>query len=134
MSVKVTGLKELLGDLEKHLGKEKMQRVSDEGLKEGARVFVDKLKSEFRSVNWGDYSQGYTVEEITVSEPEWIQGKRTVRVYWKGPHDRYRIIHLNEMGTVKNPNPPAKGVIARSLRNSEDAYFKAIEEAVRRGI
>lgn len=130
MSVKVTGLNELLGDLEKRLGKQNMQKVSDRALMEGAKVFVAELKSQFE----GFKDQGYSIEEITIAVPVWEGGKRIVKIHWRGPHERYRIIHLNEWGTVNNPNPPGKGAIAQTMRNCEKAYLRAVEHAVRMGI
>jgi len=129
MSVNVTGLNKLLADLEKRLGKSKMQTISDDALKKGAKVFVQELKSQFEYFK----DTGASIDEITISDPTWIGGIRTIKIHWRGPHDRYRIIHLNEWGTVKNPNPKGKGAIARAMRNSEKAYLKAVEDAVRRG-
>ncbi|MED3687293.1 hypothetical protein P4534_00340 [Peribacillus butanolivorans] len=71
---------------------------------------------------------------MKISEPMWVAGVRTVKVYWRGPKERYRIIHLNEFGTVQNPNPKGKGSIARAMRNAERAYREAIKQAIREGI
>ncbi|SFP80980.1 hypothetical protein SAMN05421839_1771, partial [Halolactibacillus halophilus] len=53
---------------------------------------------------------------------------------WKGPNGRYRIIHLNEWGTINNPNPAGKGAIARALKNSEKAYRDAVRKALKGGL
>ncbi len=42
-----------------------------------------------------------TNQRIPLSEPQWVNGQRAVTVYWKVLNDRYRIIHLNEHGTVR---------------------------------
>lgn len=130
MSVKITGLNQLLNTLEKKYGSAAVQRISDQGLKEGAKAFVRELKLQFEMFK----DTGGSIEEITISEPMTIAGVRTIKVHWRGPKGRYRIIHLNEWGTVKNPNPKGKGAIARAMRNAEDAYKAAVKEAVRRGI
>lgn len=130
MSVNITGLDELLDDLEKKLGKENMQKVSDEALKRGAEVFVAELKGQFASFR----DTGASIDEITIGEPEWVGKTRTIKIHWRGPKGRYRIIHLNEWGTVKNPNPRGKGAIARAMRNAENAYREAVIQAVREGI
>lgn len=130
MSVKVTGQKQLLAELEKRIGKAKMQQVSDSALKAGAGVFVKELRSQFQTFK----DTGASIDEITISEPTTIAGARTVKVYWRGPKGRYRIIHLNEWGTVKNPRPKGKGAIATALRNAESEYRKAIKQAIERGI
>lgn len=135
MGVKVEGLNQLLDDLEKRLGKEQLQRISDTGLKNASDVFVRELKSQLRTFsNKQGYSEGYTYDEVQVSEPKWEGSERVIKVYWQGPHSRYRIIHLNEWGTVKNPNPAGKGRIAAALKNSEKAYHEAIRRALKEGI
>ncbi|MGD7021778.1 hypothetical protein ACQCVK_04245 [Rossellomorea vietnamensis] len=131
MSVKIKGMEKLLKELENRFGKQQIQRISDEGLKRGAAVFVEELKAEFQSFK----DTGASIEEITISEPYWAaSGERTIKVHWRGPKGRYRIIHLNEWGTIKNPNPPGKGAITRALKNAEKAYRDAIKRAVMEGI
>lgn len=129
MSAEVKGLNQLLNRLEKEYGQESFQKLTDKGLKKGAEAFVEKLKKEFEKFK----DTGASIEEITTSNPMTINGKRTIKVYWKGPHDRYRIIHLNEFGTVKNPNPEGKGAIARALKASEKEYRETIKQVMKRG-
>lgn len=130
MSVEVKGDKKVIAELESRLGKAKMQVISDEALKAGARVFVVELQRQFS--DWK--VTGASHDEITVSEPLTVNGIRTIKIHWRGPENRYRIIHLNEWGTVNNPNPRGKGSIARAIRNAENAYRRVIKEAIRRGI
>lgn len=130
MSVQITGLDQLLEQLESRLGSEVTRRISDHALKEGAKIFVRELKLQFASFK----DTGASIDEITISGPMTVGSVRTIKIHWKGPKGRYHIIHLNEWGTVKNPNPQGKGAIARAMRNSEGAYRAAVEEAVRRGI
>lgn len=130
MSVKITGLEKLLNNLEKRYGQQNMQSVSDKALLAGAKIFVKELKSQFESFK----DTGASIDEITISEPMWLGNVRTVKVHWRGPNNRYRIIHLNEWGTIKNPNPQGKGAIARALKNAEAAYRNAIKKAIEEGI
>ncbi|MDX8288837.1 HK97-gp10 family putative phage morphogenesis protein [Metabacillus indicus] len=130
MSMSVTGLKELLRNIEDLYGKQRMQTISDKALKKGAAVFVAALKREFLDFK----DTGASIEEITLSQPMNVRGVRTIKVHWKGPKGRYRIIHLNEYGTVKNPNPKGKGAVARAMRNAESAYRATIIQAIREGI
>lgn len=126
MSVEITGLNELLRELERRFGAANMERLNDRALLKGADVLVPELKRNFERFK----DEGYSIEEVTIGEPKTVVRKRRVSVHWKGPHSRYRIIHLNEWGTVKNPNPRGKGAIARSIRNSENAYRNAIRETL----
>lgn len=130
MSVEIKGLDRLLNDLENRLGKQALQRISDKALRNAAEVFKNELIRQFETFK----DTGASIREITLSDPYWEGGVRTIKVFWSGPDERYRIIHLNEFGTVKNPNPRGKGAIARAMRNSEKAYQNAIRRAIERGI
>ena len=130
MSVQIKGLDKVLADLEKRFGEEKVRKISDQALKDGAKAFVKELKNQFESFK----DTGASIDEITISKPMYVNGIRTIKIHWRGPEGRYRIIHLNEWGTVKNPDPRGKGAIARALRNAENAFHTAVKEAVRRGI
>ncbi|AUJ23118.1 hypothetical protein [Virgibacillus dokdonensis] len=130
MSVKIRGLNKLLDELETKLGKQGMQRISDKALINAANEFVRVLKSEFQ----GFRDTGASIDEITITGSLWVQGTRTVKIHWAGPKGRYRIIHLNEWGTVKNPNPRGKGAVARAMKNSEKAYRDAVRKAIKGGL
>lgn len=130
MGVKVTGQKKLIAELERRFGKVNMQRITDAALSEGARVFVAELRRQFAS--WKDTGASY--DEIMISKPMTVGGSRIIKIHWRGPKNRYRIIHLNEWGTVNNPNPRGKGAIARAMRNAEKEYIRAVRKAIERGI
>lgn len=132
IDIRVKGANELIGELERRLGKDNMNRISDAGLLKAAKVFVKYVNSSIGTS--GKYAKGWTVSDTSISGPEYIGGVKTVKVHWNGPHGRYRIIHLNEWGTVKMPNPSRKGAIARALREAEHAYREAIKQAVMEGI
>ncbi|WP_100373077.1 HK97-gp10 family putative phage morphogenesis protein [Bacillus sp. FJAT-45037] len=127
--IRIDGMDELLAELDKRYGKEAMEIKVDQALKKGAEVFESELKREFAKFK----DTGASIYEITVSEPLDYGGKRTIRVHWKGPKSRYRIIHLNEFGTVQNPNPPGKGAVARAERSAREAYQRVIREELGRG-
>lgn len=130
MSVKIKGLPKLLNELESKLGEQAMLRISDKALMDAAKEFVKALEAEFARFK----DTGASIEEITIKGPELINGVRTVTIHWRGPKGRYRIIHLNEWGTIKNPNPKGKGAIARSMRNAEKAYRNEIKKAIEKGV
>lgn len=127
MSVEITGLDAVLVEVERRLGPERMERISDAALVAASAVFKAELQRQFSTFK----DTGASLEEITLTAPRNVNGVRTITVHWRGPKGRYRIIHLNEFGTVKNPNPPGKGAIARALRNAETAYRNAILTALR---
>lgn len=132
MAVKVTGERELFGRLDKVFGKENVERISDKALIAGGEVFIKELKAQFETFK----DTGASIREITLSDPYTVGSERVVTVHWKGKEDRYRIIHLNEFGTVQNPNPAGKGAIARAMRNAEKEYIRTVKremEALTRG-
>lgn len=132
MSIKLTGMNELLAELEHRLGKQAMERISDEALLKGAELFVKILNAYIGK--GGKYAKGWTVDDTSIEGPVYVGGVKTVKIHWNGPHGRYRIIHLNEWGTVKMPNPPRKGAIAKAMRQAEQVYRNAIKQAVLEGI
>ena len=132
MSVEVKGEEAVLRELERRLTGARALAIQDRALIAGAKVFVEELKRQFESFK----DTGASLNEITISEPETVGGERRVSIFWKGPKNRFRIIHLNEFGTVKNPNPAGKGAIARAMRNAEGAYRATVKrelEALPRG-
>lgn len=129
MTVKLKGLKEIERALERKYGRQKMKKISDEALLAGGQVIVKEIKKSFESFK----DTGASIDEVTLSRPYSLNGVRTIKVHWKGPEDRYTIIHLNEFGTVKNPNPDGKGSIDRALRSGRDTYFKIVKRHLEKG-
>ena len=132
MSVKVTGMDKVIKELERKLGSG-FEPLSKRGLKKAANMFVDVLKKELQSIK-GPYRTGATVDEIDLHGPIKKNDAWTYVVRWRGDNDRYKLIHINEWGTVKNPNPPMKGAIARVLKNTEEKYYKILANEIRKGL
>lgn len=133
MSIRVYGATRLENELEHKFGKERTKAIVDEALIAGALILGMELRRQIRTFSDGTgYSKGYTLDEITISEPLDKLGNRTITVHWRGKHGRYRIIHLNEWGTIKNPNPRGKGKIAKAMALSKQAYGKAVRDVLRR--
>ncbi|MDN6161879.1 MAG: hypothetical protein L0I79_03805 [Atopostipes sp.] len=129
MTVKLKGMKELERALERKYGRQKMKKISDEALLAGGQVIVEAIKKSFESFK----DTGASIDEVTLSRPYLLNGVRTIKIHWKGPDGRYRIVHLNEFGTIKNPNPRGKGAIDRALRSGRDAYFKIVKRHLEKG-
>jgi len=133
MGLRVYGVQRLMNELELKFSKEQIKSIVDEALIAGALILGMELRRQIRTFSDGTgYSKGYTLDEITISEPLDKLGNRTITVHWKGKHGRYRIIHLNEWGTIKNPNPRGKGKIAKAMALSQQAYGKAVRDVLRR--
>lgn len=128
MPIKVEGLSELESQLNLRFGRAHTTRWIDKALVAGSKVFIKYLRDNFDEFA----DTGYSRDEITVSNPMWLNGKRTIKIHWRGPHNRFRIIHLNEFGTIKNPNPKGKGAVERALRAAQNEYFDVLNKEISR--
>lgn len=127
MSVEVKGVHQMLRQIDEAYGETKMLRVQDKALNKGAKYFVSVLKANFEVFR----DTGASINEITVTDPYFIHGRtRMVKVHWQGSKNRYAIIHLNEWGSIKHPNPRGKGAIARTMFTTERPYREIIERSL----
>lgn len=126
ITFEVNGVEETIQDLENIFGKSALSRKIDKGLNAGAKVIKRELENNFE----GFKKTGASKDEISISEPMDLQGVRTIKIYWNGPKNRYRIIHLNEFGTVKNPNPRGKGAVENAIRAGQEEFFRVVEDSI----
>lgn len=127
MSVEVKGVHQMLRQIDEAYGKTKMLRAQDKALNKGAKYFVSVLKANFEVFR----DTGASINEITVTDPYFIHGRtRMVKVHWQGSKNRYAIIHLNEWGSIKHPNPRGKGAIARTMFTTERPYREIIKQSL----
>ena len=134
MTVTVKGDKEIIAYLEKKYGKSATKRITDFALTKGGQKVAEIIKNNMKSFK----DTGESVEETTVSKPMTINGVRTVKIHWRGPKQRYRIIHLNEYGHFdragKWVNTAGKGVIENAMREGRETYFRTVKEEMRRRV
>lgn len=134
MTVTVKGDKEIIAYLEKKYGKSATKRITDFALTKGGQKVVQIIRNNMKSFK----DTGESVEETTVSKPMTINGVRTVKIHWRGPKQRYRIIHLNEYGHFdragKWVNTRGKGVIENAMREGRETYFRTVKEEMRRRV
>ena len=126
MAVKITGLKQLEARLEEKFGQARMQQIEDQALLKGAEVIKKELEQNFESFR----DTGASIDEITISRAIAGRNGRRREIHWVGPKDRYRLIHINEWGTIKNPSPAGKGKVAASLEGGKKAYRKAVKQVL----
>lgn len=134
MTVTVKGDKEIIAYLEKKYGKSATKRITDFALTKGGQKVAQIIKNNMKSFK----DTGESVEETTVSKPMTINGVRTVKIHWRGPKQRYRIIHLNEYGhydrSGKWVNTRGKGVIENAMREGRETYFRTVKEEMRKRV
>lgn len=134
MTMTLKGDKEIIAYLETKYGKSAMKRITDFALTKAGNKVVSIIKGNMKSFE----DTGESVEETTVSKPMTINGVRTVKIHWRGPKQRYRIIHLNEYGhfdrSGKWVNTAGKGVIENAMREGRETYFRTVKEEMRKRV
>ncbi|MCC5350697.1 hypothetical protein LMQ05_10285 [Staphylococcus aureus] len=132
MSVKVIGDKALERELEKRFGIKEMVKVQDKALIAGAKVIVEEVKKQLKPSK----DTGALINEVSFSKPEWINGKRTITVHWRGSKDRYKIVHLEyghvQKGTGKFIKPKAMGGVNRAIRQGQNKYFETLKRELKK--
>ena len=128
LNVKVNGVEEVNRELEKRFGGKSMERILDKALLSGAAVIKKELERNLGAYEGTKYSTGASKDEITISKPMTLNCTRTVVIHWSGPKNRHTIIHLNEFGTIKNPQPRLKGAIERALRAGQAEYRRGVKQ------
>lgn len=126
--VNLNGLDQIMKQLESKIGNRKMDKIIDKALIAGGEVIASELEKNFESFK----DTGESIIEITVDPPRVLAGKKTVTIHWEGPEDRWKIIHLNEYGTIKNPNPRGKGAVDRSLKSGREKYLQVVQSEISR--
>lgn len=129
MSVEVTGIEEMMKEIEHRFGKTAMRERVGQAIMPGAKKVHRNMARSMESFK----DTGASIEEMQISSVQTNGGKIIVHIYWEGPKQRYRLIHLNERGYTrggKRYKPRGQGAIARALRQSEQDYF----ETVKRGL
>ena len=132
MSVKFEGLDELERELEKRFGRKAMQAITDKALIAGAKVIIDEIKRQLKPSE----RSGALIDEITHSEPYWSGGKRTVRIMWEGPNNRYTLVHLIEYGHFGKHGffvkPKAQGGINRAVKQGQRKYTETVKRELKK--
>ena len=133
MSVEVKGLKELEDKIEKRFGKKRMTEISNKALEEATDYEMKILKSNFEKFK----DTGASIDEMTRTDPftSKVNYQQTIIIEWVGPHDRYRLIHLNEHGYNRKGGkfiPRGFGVIEKTLQSVKRRYRQIIKEEMRK--
>ncbi|MDT0714286.1 hypothetical protein [Staphylococcus epidermidis] len=134
MTMTLKGDKEIIAYLETKYGKSATKRITDFALTKAGNKVVSIIKGNMKSFE----DTGESVEETTLSKPMTIKGVRAVKIHWRGPKQRYRIIHLNEYGhfdrSGKWVNTAGKGVIENAMREGRETYFRTVKEEMRKRV
>ena len=132
-SFDIKGIKELEKAITKKYSGTKVRNIQRQAINSGGDVVGEELKSSFNAVNDKGYSKGHTANEVTRSNARTSNDIVSAKVGWSGPQSRWRLVHLEEWGYVRNGKqykPPSYGTIEKTLKKLEIPYL----EAVRKGL
>ena len=130
LTVEVNGIEKVEAELAKKFSKEALDEITDRALIAGAQVIKAELRKNFELFK----DTGASRDEITISKTMILNGVKSIIIYWSGPKNRWHIIHMNEFGTVKNPNPRGKGAIERSIKSGKKEYLRVVAAEIGRSI
>lgn len=104
----IKGLDQVLVNLEKKLGPEKVKRVANKALREASQ----EIEPYFERAIAVYAATGLTVKSVVYSRVSGALGVPTVKIGF-GEGSRWRLVHLSEFGYSKKRNPRGFGVIRR---------------------
>ncbi|HGF7174123.1 hypothetical protein [Enterococcus hirae] len=132
-NVEIKGVQETIKALEKKLGEKKIKTLTKKAINVAAEKVEMKLQNDM--IVFKD--KGYTIDEVVRKNATYRNSNAEAEIGWNGPHQRYRLIHLNEWGYTrkgKQIKPRGFGAITKSLKKSEPLYFDTISEEVKKSL
>lgn len=126
----ISGVKELENAINQNFIGSKAKRIRKEALNAGGALIVKQLKENLEPFK----DKGYTIDEIVKTNPRSSNDIEQLQIGWNGPHERWRIIHLNEFGYTKmgkQYTPKGFGAINKTIKESENEYFAAVAERMK---
>nr|DAZ56797.1 MAG TPA: tail component [Caudoviricetes sp.] len=132
-NVDFKGVNETLRAMENRLGDKKVRSIARKAINSGAEKVEKRLQSDMLVFK----DTGYTIDEVVRKNATYKNYNTEAEIGWNGPHQRYRLIHLNEWGYTRNGRqikPRGFGVITKSLKNSEPVYLSTVEMEVKKSL
>lgn len=126
----IRGMEELQKAIAEAYSGAKARKIQREAVEAGADLVVEQLKSNFAPFK----DKGYSQDEIMHSDAKTKNDVVEVKVGWNGPHDRWRLIHLNEFGYTKKGKqytPTGFGAIDKTINQTKNDYFEAVAGKMR---
>lgn len=120
VTVKFTGVDEVISKLAEKLSPAKLTRAENSALRVAGRRVAVELKNAVASYK----DTGKTVLQVSVGNPRSRGGVRTIKIGWHAG-DRWRLVHLNELGYTRF----GKTYSPRGMGKIQGAYDSAREPA-----
>lgn len=132
--INIDGIEKTLNDLDSLFSPENLKKIKDNALNEGAEFLRDKIYQMQDATK----DTGAMRDELTFSDPQWLKGERVITIHWRGPKDRYRVVHLVENGfydrSGKFIKPDAYGGIEGVLNSYRNEYLQIVQDSIARQI
>ncbi|MDY4307265.1 hypothetical protein SNF32_07620 [Enterococcus mundtii] len=132
-NVEMKGVQETIDALENKFGEKKTKTLIKKAINTGAEKVERKLQTDMLVFK----DKGYTIDEVVRKNAAYKNYKAQAEIGWNGPHQRYRLIHLNEWGYTRKGRqirPRGFGVITKSLKQSEPVYFDSVLKEVKKNL
>ncbi|WP_025728398.1 HK97-gp10 family putative phage morphogenesis protein [Atopobacter phocae] len=131
MKVEVTGVDEVLANLEKKLGKNRVSRIENKALRDTGDKMVELTRKHVAYYQ----DTGATYDEVVRSNVRGAKkGIKRIDVGWEGSKSRWRLVHLNEFGYTrfgKRQNPRGMGAVQRAADESKSTAIKEMHEGLK---
>lgn len=127
-SFNIKGIEKLEKAINEMVSGTKAGRIKRQAVNAGSDVVVECLKQNYDKAG-GKYSKGFTKQEVMHSNARTKNDVVEAKAGWHGPHDRWRLIHLEEWGYVKSGKqykPPTYDLIDKTLKEAQEPYFQAV--------
>ncbi len=121
MSVEVTGVEEVFAKLEEKFSERKLNSIEKQALTPAGQYVKNEVKSAVSFFK----DTGAEYDEVVVGKPRKIGGVNVIRVGWRGPMERYRLVHLSEFGYTrfgKHYNPRGFGQLQKTYDKIKPYY------------
>ncbi|MDT2815975.1 hypothetical protein P7H75_14035 [Vagococcus carniphilus] len=128
-------INEVVKGIDKELGEARSGRIQNKAINKGMDKVADDLENAFGKFIGTKYSTGATRDEITILKARQTKNARIGSIGWRGPKDRYRLVHLNEWGYTrkgKKYRPRMQGTIGNTMQLSEPKYFNIVHQELRK--
>lgn len=133
MAVKVTGVDRMMSEIQSRMN-HVTGTQSERAINSGGQIVHKNIESALSVYSGQPGTSGASRDETSFTV-DTRRGNVQGHVYWQGPRNRYRLIHLNEHGYNRNGRkhrPRGFGAIARALSRSEAVYFRAVRKELSR--
>lgn len=121
----IKGVEELQKAIVEAYSGAKARQIKKEALDAGGEVVANQLRQNFEAFK----DTGYSKDEIMKTDAKSRNNVEELKIGWRGEHERWRLVHLNEFGYNKKGKqytPKGFGAISKTIQESKEDYFNTV--------